>query len=177
MGCAMGRPMEPPMGTPTIGFPPWSGRDWWGPLGSPGHTLGTIWGALGHTLGTLWVPWASLATPRTPLGHPLGSLGHPWGTPWAPFGLAWALLGRLLGTPGHPFSTLGTHLGGHFCHLGSVSPKKSQFTILLGHFSETFYEHATSEKTFGMFSLNIDVPMRGSIDLLITIVVNNGSDA
>ena len=91
---------------------------WWGPLGSLGHTLGTPWAPLGTA-------WAPLATPWAPFGHP-------WTPPLLrepPRGRHRALPGRHLGPPGHPFGTLWTHLGGHFCHLGNVSPKRSKKTL------------------------------------------------
>ena len=101
-----------------------------------GHPLGS----LGHCLGTAWAP---LATPWAPFGHP-------WTPPLLrepPRGRHRALPGRHLGPQVHPFGTLWTHLGGHFCHLGNVSPKRSKRPPLLGTCLTSFREGCTCKPT------------------------------
>uniref|UniRef100_A0A8C3MKE7 Serine/threonine-protein phosphatase 1 regulatory subunit 10 n=1 Tax=Geospiza parvula TaxID=87175 RepID=A0A8C3MKE7_GEOPR len=86
-----------------------------GHLGTPGDTLGTLWGHFGDTLGTPGDTWG---TPGGHLGTPWGHPGDTLGTPGDTLGTPWGHLGTPGDTWGHFGDTLG-HLGTPGGHLGT----------------------------------------------------------
>ena len=89
------------------------------------------------------------------LGYRLDTLGATVGALWRHR----ALSGRHFGHPRHPSGTIWTHLGAHFCHLGNVSPKRSEKPLCLITFLTSFREGCTcylttpvqSKHTFGHY--------------------------
>ena len=148
-------PWDVPWELPTVGFPPGLGETG----GDPSAPLGTPWARFG-------LPWAPLGRSWAHLGHPLGTLGvlgHALDTLGAPLGHLLGSLkgtaGRPLGSLGHPFSILWRHLGGHFCHLTNVSPKRPKQSLFWDTCLTSFREGCAcnptmpvqSERTFGHY--------------------------